>query len=185
MNSTPQHCRPCAIPRHVGMHHFLLKPAMPLILMLMYASLQCWCILVLVLILLGAMANLLLGYYIFFYAILDLQVLNLICYIVTLLWYARHCYNVFVLQHCFDILYCRIALIYYIALICYILLYCFDMLHFHIALICYTSLHCFYSATFLCIWIHTTFLNDESGLSEMSVATLTDIIILRFQLWTV
>jgi hypothetical protein len=66
----------------------------------------------------------------------------------------------------------------------------FDMLHYHIiliyyiALICYTLLHCFCSATFLFIWIHTTFLNDESRLSETSVTIWTNIVLLRFQLWT-
>jgi hypothetical protein len=156
----PQHCRPRVVPEFASMHHFLLEHTSSLISMLMYASLQCWCGNVLALVLLGAMANLLLGYCVFFYVILGIQILNLICYIITLLWYATHCYIAFVLLHCFDILHC------------------------HIALICYILLHLFYSATFLSIWIHTTMLNDESGLGEMSVVIWTNIILLRFQLWT-
>jgi hypothetical protein len=113
------------------------------------------------------------------------------------------CYIAFVLLHCFDVLHCHIALICDIAtllwyailiLICcialifyiaFILLYCFDMLHCHIAMICYKLLHCFCSATFWSIWMHTTLLNDKSGLSEMILATWTNIIVLlRFQLQT-
>jgi hypothetical protein len=117
----------------------------------------------------------------------------------------------------FDMLYCHIALICYIA---FVLLHCFDVLNCHIALICYIAfnmLHCFHMldcfwfaallwyATlllFCCIasmcyiatlpWYATmlliccialicyiaTLLNDESGLSEMSVATWTNIIVL-------
>jgi hypothetical protein len=107
------------------------------------------------------------------------------------------CYIAFNMSHYFDMLHCHIALICYntfdmlhchIALICYIdfvLLHCFDMLHCHIALICYTLLQCFCSATFWSIWMHITLLNDESGLSEMHVATWINIIVLsRFQLRT-
>jgi hypothetical protein len=85
------------------------------------------------------------------------------------------CYIAFVLLHCFDMLYCHITLIWYIA---FVLMYCFDMLNCHIALICYKLLHCFCSATFWSIWMHTTLLNDESGLSETCVATWTNIIVL-------
>jgi hypothetical protein len=81
----------------------------------------------------------------------------------ALLWYAT-------LPHCFDILHCHNALICYIV---FVLLHCFDMLH------------CFCSATFWSIWMHTTLLNGKSGLSEMSVATWTNIIVLlRFKLRT-
>jgi hypothetical protein len=51
---------------------------------------------------------------IFFFVILGLQILILICYIA------------FVLLHCFDVLYYHIALIYYIA---FNMPHCFDMLH--------------------------------------------------------
>jgi hypothetical protein len=116
-----------------------------------------------------------------------------------------HCHIALIcyMLHCFDMLHCHIALICYIAsdillcfdmlhchitLICYIafvLLHCFDILHCHITLICYTLLHCFCFATFWSILMHTTLLNDESGISEMSVATWTNIIVLlRFQLRT-
>jgi hypothetical protein len=92
------------------------------------------------------------------------------------------CYIPFDMLHYFDMLHCHIALIIYIA---FVLLHCFDMLHCHIILICYTLLYCFCSATFWYIWMHTILLNDESGLSETSVATWTNIIVLlRFQLWT-
>jgi hypothetical protein len=54
--------------------------------------------------------------------------------------------------------------------------HCFDMLHIATLL---------WYATFSSIWMHTTLLNDESGLSETSVATWTNIIVLlRFQLRT-
>jgi hypothetical protein len=163
-------------------------------------------------------------HYIFFFVILSLQILILICYIDTLLWYATlpltyrialMCYIAFDMLHCSDMLHCHIALICYIAFNmlhsfdrlhcfwyaallwyatlphcfdmqhCFVLLHCFDMLHCHIALICYTLLHCFSSATFWSILMHTTLLNDESGLSEMSVTTWTNIIVLlRFLLQT-
>jgi hypothetical protein len=87
----------------------------------------------------------------------------------TLLWYVT-------LPHCYDMLHTS-TLLWYSTLPD-----CFDMLRCHIALICYivTLLHFFYSATFLSIWIYTTLLSDESGLSEMSVATCTNIILLGF-----
>jgi hypothetical protein len=89
---------------------------------------------------------------IFFFVILGLQILILICYIA------------FVLLHCFDVLHCHIAFIYYIAFNmshCFDMLHCFwyaallwyatlphffDMLHCHISLICFIAcvlLHCF------------------------------------------
>jgi hypothetical protein len=54
----------------------------------------------------------------------------------------------------------------------------FNMLHCHIALICYIILFCY-----ILIYMNaTTLLNDKSGLSETSLATWTNIIILlRFQ----
>jgi hypothetical protein len=72
----------------------------------------------------------------------------------------------------------------HIALICYSLLHCFDMLYWHITMICYTLLRCFCSSTFLSMWVQTTLLNDKCGLSEMSVTTWTNIVLLRFQLRT-
>jgi hypothetical protein len=103
---------------------------------------------------------------IFFYVILGLQILNLICYIATLLWYATL------------LLFCCIALICYIVTLLWyaILPHYFDMLYYHIALICYTLLHCFCSTIFWSIWMHTILLNDESRLSEMSVAIWINII---------
>jgi hypothetical protein len=94
---------------------------------------------------------------IFFFAILGLQILILICYIATLLWYATlshffdmiHCFCsaallwCATLSHCFDMLHCHISLTCYIA---FVLLHCFDVLHYHIALICYIAFnmsHCF------------------------------------------
>jgi hypothetical protein len=128
-------------------------------------------------------------YCLFFFVILGLQILILICYIATLLWYATlllfycivlMCYIATLLWYATLLLICCIALICYIA---FVLLHCIDMIHCHIALICYTLLHCFYSAIFWSIWMHTTLLNDKSGLSETSVATWTNIIVLlRFQL---
>jgi hypothetical protein len=92
------------------------------------------------------------------------------------------CYIAFVLVHCFEMPHCHIVLICYIA---FVLLHYFDMLQCHIILICYTLLHYFCSATFWSIWMQTTLLNDESWLSETSVATWTNIIVLfRFQHWT-
>jgi hypothetical protein len=89
------------------------------------------------------------------------------------IWYAT-------LSHCFDMLHCFNML--HIATL---LLFC------HIALICYIVMLLWYATYYFCstifwfIWIHTTLLNDESGLSEMSVTTWTNIIILlRFQLRT-
>jgi hypothetical protein len=106
----------------------------------------------------------------YFFVILSLQILILICYIATLLWYATLllfccialiCYIAFNMLHSFDMLHCHIAfdmLHCHIALICYIafvLLHCFDMLHCQIALICYILLHCFCSTTFWSIWMHS------------------------------
>jgi hypothetical protein len=105
-------------------------------------------------------------------------------------WYAAlpHCFDMLhyfcsaallwcaTFPHCFDMLQCleRVTLLWYATflLICYIALICY------IGLICYTLLHCFCSATFGSIWMHTTWLNDESELSETSVATWTIIIVL-------
>jgi hypothetical protein len=80
-------------------------------------------------------------------------------------------------------LHCHIALICYIA---FVLLHCFDVLHYHITLIWYAAFnmsHCFDMALLLicCIALIcyiATLLNDECGLSEMSVATWTNIIVL-------
>jgi hypothetical protein len=70
------------------------------------------------------------------------------------------CYIAFDMPHCFDMLHCHIALICCIA---FVLLHCFDMLHSNIVLICHTLLQCFFPATIWSIWMHTIFLNDESG----------------------
>jgi hypothetical protein len=149
-----------------------------------------------------------------FFVTLGLQILILICYIVTLLWYGTlflFCY-ITLMWYIATLLWfatlpltCHIALICYIAtllwyaallLICYIatliwcyiafvLLHCFYMLHCHIALICYTLLYCFCSTTFWSIWMHTTLLNNEGELREMSVAIWTNIfVLLRFHLRT-
>jgi hypothetical protein len=123
-----------------------------------------------------------------FYVIVGLQILNFICYIATLLWYTTHWYIAFVLLNCFDLLHCHIALIYYIALICYtLLLFCYITQNTHTLPHCLDMLHIatlLFSATFLSIWIHITLLHAKSGLSEMSVATWTNIVLLRFQLRT-
>jgi hypothetical protein len=83
----------------------------------------------------------------------------------TLLWYAT-------LPHCFDMLHW----FWYAALLRYATLpHCFDMLHIAtLLLFCY-----------ILIYMNATLLNDESGLSETSVATWTNIIVqLTFQLQT-
>jgi hypothetical protein len=104
------------------------------------------------------------------------------CFDILHYYIALICYIAFDMLHCFGMLHCHITLICYIA---FVLLHCIDMLYCHIALICYTLLYCFCSSTFRSIWIHTTLLNDESVLSETSVVTWTNIVILlRFQLWT-
>jgi hypothetical protein len=88
----------------------------------------------------------------------------LICYIATLhwyatlVWYAIHCYITFVLLY-----YSKYS---------------------YIATLLWYATHCFCSTKFLFMWIHTTLLNDESELSEMSVAIWTNIVLLGFQLRT-
>jgi hypothetical protein len=88
------------------------------------------------------------------------------------------------LPHCFDMLYCFyfVALLWYATLIHYFdMLHCFDMPHCFDMLYCHIALRCcnyFCSAAFWSIWMHTTLINNESGLSETSVAMWTNIIVL-------
>jgi hypothetical protein len=92
---------------------------------------------------------------IFFFIILGLQMLILICYIATLRWYATlllfcgialMCYIVTLLWYTTLPLTCRIALICYIA---FDMLHYFDMLHCHIVLICYIITFLWYATLIL------------------------------------
>jgi hypothetical protein len=154
MPQSPWHRRPCAVPEPATS---LSSPSSQLYIV--YFSLSFWAY----------------KSSIWYATLLLFSFIALTCYIATLLWYAT-----LLLFSC-------------IALICYIvtlfwyatLPLCFDMLHCHIALTSYIETllwHCFCSSTLWSIWMHTTLLSDESGLSETSLAMWTNIIVLlRFQ----